>query len=259
MHGDSSVTIFGWGLAGLAFAFIFIRIINAWLIDRTIGAIHALVLMMVIFLLFACIWTTQGTESMIIYIALMIGTAGATQLIAVELERRLLRHMRDDDIEKYRAVIARDPKNAAAHAYLAGALAEMGQHDEAIEAYETAIALSPQHTRTERYRLQQVIDAKRRASGQAGLQCLECRAESPRGSRFCVKCGASLNTSFLVWLFTPRNLRDVLFRSTIALLIVIIFISALYVLPLPITGCVIGATVVVGVVYFFRWLGRDPT
>lgn len=257
MNGISTFTIFGWGFAGLAFAFIFIRIINAWLIDRVIGAVHALILMMVIFLLSACIWTTQGSETMIVYIALMIGAAGATQLIAVESERRLMRRMRDDDMAKYRAVIARDPKNAAAHAYLAAALAEMREYDEAITEYETAISLSPQHSRTERYRLHQVVQAKLRAEGQAGVQCLECRAESPRGSRFCIKCGASLNTSFLVWLFTPRNLLDVLFRSAIPLLIAVILIASLYALPITVTACVIGASVVVGVIYFFRWLGRD--
>lgn len=256
MEQNPFFTVFGWAVGGLAFAFIFIQILNAWLIDRIISAVQALLLVLVIFLLFAAMWKTQGDQVMVLYVALMVGAAGATHLIHVEYDRRLLRRLREESMAQYRAVIARDPKNAAAHAYLAETLAEIGQYDAAIEELETAITLEPSRQR-EHHKLRQVMAARDRSRGQAPVQCLECRAENPRGSRTCVKCGASLNTSFFVWLFTPANLIDVLFRCAIPMLAVIILVAVLFCLPLPIVGCVICAGVLVGAFFLLRWIGRD--
>jgi tetratricopeptide (TPR) repeat protein len=255
--GGAFFTVIGWAVGGLAFSFIFMQIINAWLIDKVISATHALLLMLVIIMLFGAVWTTQGQSAMYVYVALSLGAAGITHLLHVEHERRLLKRLREESMAKYRAVLARDPKNAAAHTYMAEALAEIGEYDDAIAEYQAAIALAPDASVREHHQLKMVEHAKARASGQAGIRCFECREESPRGSRTCTKCGASLNTSFFAWLFTPANLRDVLYRSAIPLLVAIIFIVILFRVSLPIAGCVIGATVLVGAFYLLRWFSQD--
>lgn len=76
------------------------------------------------------------------------------------------RKMRLADIRKYTRIIRQHPENAAAHTALAACLAESGQIDDAISAYETAILLDPDRARTDRWRLQQLYEYRMRLQEQ---------------------------------------------------------------------------------------------
>jgi len=254
---EALFTLFIWILGGAAFAFVVVRILNAWLADKLLTAPQALGLILLIVLFFALVWSAAGQQAMIAYVAVMLGVAGGAQLLHVAHERRLAQRLHAERMLQYRAVIARDPKNAAAHVFLAESLAELGQYDEAIAEMQAAIELAPERATQERYRLQKLVAAKTRAERGPVARCYECRAENPRGSRACARCGASLNTSFFVWLFTPAHLREVLYRSAIPVLIAIIVIAILSRVSIAIAGIVLAAALAAGTVYLLCQFARD--
>ncbi len=253
----SIFTLFGWILGGAAFAFVVVRVINVWLIEKTLSAAQALCLILLTVLLFLLVLATGGEQAMMAYVAVMLGVAGAVHLFHVEHERRLAAELHAERMAQYRAVIARDPKNAAAHAFLAESLAELGRYDEAVAEMQIAVDLAPEHAVQERVKLRRLHDAKARVENGPVVQCFECRAENPHGSRICAKCGASLNTSFFAWLFKPANLRDVLYRSAVPVLIAIAVIVVLSRFSIIIAGIVLTVALAAGMLFLLLQFARD--
>ena len=94
-----------------------------------------------------------------------IGSAG---------DRNARRRIRNEDIERYERKIRRDPTHAAAHSALADAYFEIERYDEAIGAYDQAIALDPDHSRSDRWKRSQAVELRTQRERQ--------RSKSPQAS-----------------------------------------------------------------------------
>jgi cytochrome c-type biogenesis protein CcmH/NrfG len=135
-------------------------LLKAWLVEQTLSGGAALGILAAIFVAFVAIWTSQGSAWVFLWIATLVGGCAALPMLGAYGNKRALRQMAEDRIAQYLGAIGFDPKNAAAHAYLADAYMECGRVDDAIAAYETAIALSPEHSHQERAKLRRAREAK---------------------------------------------------------------------------------------------------
>jgi hypothetical protein len=171
------------------------------------------------------------------------------------MNKRALRQMANERITEYLRAIARDPKNAAAHAFLADAYVECGRLDDAIAAYQKAIDLDPHHSRLERAKLEKAIEARSGRVHTPITLCDNCQGETPAANRVCVHCGARIRMGFLEWLAQPENLKAVGKQTGIVMLVVAVVSTLFSALPLEVKGCVLIASLMVGAFYFLRALG----
>ncbi|MCS6861640.1 MAG: tetratricopeptide repeat protein [Abditibacteriales bacterium] len=230
----------------------FLMILHAWIVEESLNTGLALAALGALLIFPFVIWQTQGTIWMFLGVAGMVAGCAALPYLSAQRDKCLLNRLREEDIAKYRRAIEFDPKNAAAHAFLADAYMESGLYDEAIEAYQKAIELDPHHTRPERWKLQKAIDAKQGKTRPRLLVCDACQGETPHGNRVCAHCGATLRMGFLEWLAQPETLKSVTRQTVIALLALTILYTAFSALPLEWKGGVIGAVAIGGGYYLLK-------
>lgn len=233
----------------------FLLILNAWMVEQTLNPGLALSALAALLILPFAIWQTQGTIWMFLCIAVVTGGCAALPFLHTQVDKRARSHMRDEDIAKYRRAIQFDPKNAAAHGFLADAYMESGLYDEAIAEYETAIELDPHSSHKERWKLRKAIEAKQGLTRPRIIVCDECQGETPVGNKVCAHCGAMLSMSFFEWLAQPDTIKTVAKQSVIALLVVTILLAIFSALPLEWKGCIICASAIVGGFYLLRGIG----
>jgi tetratricopeptide (TPR) repeat protein len=254
---DGAATLmFGWILAGLALAFIVQRLIHAWLIDRVLDTVPTMIITGVMLTTFTAIWLTRNSTLMYAYVAVLIGLAGATQIIAHRREQRLMQDLRDESLAKYRAVIERDPKNVAAHVFIGDAYLQMGRFEDAIAAYETAIALNPEHANRERWKLRQAESERDRRTVGPPRRCPECGMENTYQATDCAKCATPLVSPFTRWLL-ERKLAGLLRRAWIPLLVVLGLIICLIALPRAVAGGIVVAGAIVATIYLLTQSKRS--
>lgn len=233
----------------------FLMILNAWIVEESLNTGLALAAMGALLIFPFLIWQTQGTVWMFLCVAVVVAGCAALPRLTARADKRMLNCLREEDIAKYRRVIEFDPKNAAAHAFLADAYAQSGLYDEAIEEYQKAIELDPHHTHAERWKLQKAIDAKQGKTRPRIIVCDECQGETPHGNKVCAHCGATLRMSFLEWLAQPETLKSVAKQTVVVLLVLTILYTAFSALPLEWKGCVISASAIVGGYYLLKGIG----
>jgi len=166
-------------------------------------------------------------------------------------ERGSLKRMIAEDIDKYQRTISFDPRNAAAHTFLGETYFKQRRFDEAIEELETAIQLMPDHSAREKSLLRQVIEAQAREAVKM-IRCEHCRKEIAALSRACPCCGGNPRESFFHWMARPENMKDVFVTSAVCMAVIGILVSATRMLPPPLLGVLIVATVIVGGVVLYR-------
>lgn len=102
----------------------------------------------------------------------------------VHSQRR--REMLEADIRQCRVALQRDPQNAAAYSYLGRAFEQLGRLEEAVEAYQQALALAPGEYE-DRHRLERL--SRELAQQQAGARrCPRCQAALVAGEDECPQC-----------------------------------------------------------------------
>jgi tetratricopeptide (TPR) repeat protein len=133
--------------------------LRVWLEDRAISTPLALAAMAAHFVLYTlCAFTILPLA--VLYCALLLLFIGISPYLDERNNRKALRHMAEEDIEKYERILQRDPNHVAAHAALAGAFLVCERFDEAIAEYERAIELDPQNSRSEIPRLKRARELK---------------------------------------------------------------------------------------------------
>ena len=233
----------------------FLIILNAWMVEQTLNTGLALAALGALLIFPFLIWQTQGTPWMFLCVAGVVAGCAALPRLNAQTDKRILDRMRNEDIAKYQRAIQFDPKNAAAHSFLADAYAQSGLYDEAIEEYQKAIELDPHHAHAERWKLQKAIDAKQGKTRLRIIVCDECQGETPHGNKVCAHCGATLRMGFFEWLAQPETLKTVTKQTVVVLLVLTILYTAFSALPLEWKGCVICASAIVGGYYLLKGIG----
>jgi len=95
-------------------------------------------------------------------------------------DRNARRRIRNEDIERYERKIRRDPTHAAAHSALADAYFEIERYDEAIEAFDRAIVLDPDHSRLDRWKRSQAIELRTQRERQRSKTSQDSTETPPR-------------------------------------------------------------------------------
>lgn len=115
---------------------------------------------------------------------------------------QLERTLEEEDIRRYRAALAFDPRNVAAHSLLAETYRRAGQLEAAIAEYRAALQLDPS-LREERYwmvRLEAEIERRERKE----MLCPRCGLPRPARAAVCPECGRPYS-SLEVWLHAYRG------------------------------------------------------
>ncbi len=170
-------------------------------------------------------------------------------------EERIKRFLLEQDIERYKATIRRDPKNAAAHSLLGDIYLRMKRYNEAIKEFEEALKLDPM-SQSDRYKLRLAMEKKREAELK-GISCPRCHTINSRMRARCQQCGYELNRSialdFVAWLVEPQSLKRIAVTGIIAIVpltLISFFISLLPSILKPVFWlCMLAA--------FMFWLRRS--
>jgi tetratricopeptide (TPR) repeat protein len=146
-----------------------LRMLNAWLVDRTINGRLAFFAVAIHLTAIFGLWGSGQMSYLLVYLS-------ATSLLWVLSpfltrfgEEAGMRRMRDDDMRRYQHLLEIDPRNAAAHAAAADINLERGRIDEAIAGYQRAIEAAPDHTQREQWLLQQALELRDRRRGRRRL------------------------------------------------------------------------------------------
>ena len=118
-------------------------IVKAWLVDRTMDLGLAWLLLTGVILGASAVWQLQGTPWMFAALLFLLVGCVALPFLNWWSDRKALRNLQDDTLEKCHAALRFDPRNATAHVFLADALCARGQYESAIAEYEEALALMP--------------------------------------------------------------------------------------------------------------------
>jgi hypothetical protein len=253
--GAAFATALLWTLLGFGLAVPVLLILNAWIVEETLSPAMAFGALAALLVAFYAIWSSQGTVWVFLWIAVMVAACAALPLVTRKANRRALRQMAYSRISGYLSAIARDPKIAAAYAYLGDAYMECGRLEEAIRAYEKAIELDPIHSHRERAKLREAQEAKQGRTRSSILVCDVCRGEFPVGPKACVHCGARVRMSFFEWLAQPESIKAVTRQTVVVMLVLMILYAVFSTLPLEVKGCVIIASLFVGAFCFLRGIG----
>ncbi len=239
-------------VVGIMVAIPISMILRAWLVDGTVEAHFAVLGIGLVLGMIGVTWAAQGTEWMLLCVALLMGGCIALPLLGARGNTVAMRRMKDQDLAKYRNAIAVDPNNASAHAFLADALMESKQYGEAVAEYETAVALSPRNETWHR-------KLKRALQEQAGqkiqtrlLVCSRCGKESATSAQSCARCGETLQMGFGRWLLQPDVGKDFARTAVPSICAALGLLAVFSALPLEWKGCVLCACAIVGAYYALR-------
>ncbi|MHB0938310.1 MAG: tetratricopeptide repeat protein [Armatimonadota bacterium] len=167
------------GLLALFQMYPVLRMLNAWLVDKTISGRLALFSMAIHICAILGLWGAGQFTYLLVYLSVTSLLWLLSPLLNHIGEAASMRRMRDDDMQRYQRMLAVDPRNAAAHSAIADIYLERGQLDDAIAAYQRAIEVSPDHTRREQYLLKHTQELRnRRGRRRVPLAPVETLADS---------------------------------------------------------------------------------
>ncbi|HEY3378433.1 MAG TPA: tetratricopeptide repeat protein [Armatimonadota bacterium] len=151
-------------IGSLAALYPLLRILLAWRVEQKMRGTIAFGSTMAHVLIIG-VGLAQKNPFLIIGYLLLVNLLWILTPRSVSISEVLFRkRMRDADIARYQRLIRQRPEHAAAHAALADAYLESGRFDEAIAAYQQAIALSPESSRQERRKLHMAEQLRTRKS-----------------------------------------------------------------------------------------------
>lgn len=255
--GEAFFTAFAWAAISMIAAIPLLKIMHLWLVDRTWSMPFALIMLLGSSCLLGLAFSLWGMGGALACALVYIGITAVSPLIGAVNDRRAIRQMQDDDLQRYQRIVQRDPHNAAAHASLADLYATRGLYEDAITEYEQAIQISPEHSLAEQYKLRKTREDLAGVRYRQLVTCAACGCQNPTSEQQCRRCRSPLRTSFLAWLIDRKNMMAIL-RTFLILVIAVALIGAIFAsLPLPVKGCVVMASLVVGSLLLLRRLGGN--
>ncbi len=164
---QQDLVIIGIAVLALLGGFPLLRLLSAWMEDKTMDGRLVLAAIGAHLAIMATLWHTDRLVPLLIYLFLVTLAWLLMPLLNQLGDDAGMQRLRAEDMLRYQHLLAADPKNAAAQAAMADLLVENGRLEEAIAAYEKAIALDPEHAQAERRKLQHVsaLRVRRRRKG----------------------------------------------------------------------------------------------
>lgn len=189
------------------------------------------------------------------FMALVLLASGVAIIpwVGEMFNRRALRQMDEEEMYRFRDVLAADPQNHLARVALAEKLYKLGRLDEAIEHLEYAVESSPAIARLERSKLQYWKREQAYAQRQLVL-CPMCTAENPGEARRCIQCGSPIEPLAAVkeWVIQERVIQKVL-KAWLGVMVTLTLLGFVFwLLPLELQGIVTIAALIVGGWYFLN-------
>jgi tetratricopeptide (TPR) repeat protein len=118
-------------------------IVKAWLVDAVLEVHYAAAGIALILALSGLAWATQNSGLAVVFIGILLIGCIVFPFVAAQQSRSHLKEIRDDDMDKYRRAIERDPNNASAYVFLGDALMERKAFVAAQAQYEMALMMMP--------------------------------------------------------------------------------------------------------------------
>ncbi|GBC97582.1 hypothetical protein HRbin17_00069 [bacterium HR17] len=206
MIGDF-VLAFGMGVR-LAALVLIVALVGAAIIGRLwegelTGSHAAIALLFVAGLLIGVVllWNSPWVFALFLVAA---GLAALWWMAQAATEHHLLAQMRAEEEQRYRAAVARDPRNAAAWSALGDLYLEMHRYDDAIACYERAVSVVP-HAAEEHRKLQRARRLKEDAMRHQ-RRCPSCHSPLPVLAVVCPQCGEEISAP--VWVYALAALKD---------------------------------------------------
>ena len=190
-------------------------------------------------------------SSFLLALALFFGLRAVPGIINKKASNRY----RDEEIERTRHVLERDPTNSGTRAKLAEFLIEDGELEAGIHEYRTAISQMPHGPFTAQWKrkLRDALDTQailargeRVPDFNEWRVCERCQAQVAASAKTCPKCNAVIRMDFMEWLLQPGNKRDIV-RETIPIVLMLWVAAVIFMnLTLEWKGTLIISSVMVG-------------
>lgn len=167
--------------------------LSAWFDRKISGSETAILLtgvLVVQFIGFSL--SLRGGPGMLLLAVAILGTPLIFYGLAKVSDKRLVTSFDEEDIAKYRAALDFDPKNIAAHSYLADTYRRQGKLSEAIEEYKAALQLDPS-LKNERYWVQR-LGIQLESAARKEMVCPRCNSLRVGEAQVCPECGRLYST-----------------------------------------------------------------
>lgn len=189
-----------------------------------------------------------GAGAAVAFGVLLIGVCGAWPFVSHFSDRKNLKTLRSDDIERLESAVQFDPSNAGAHAGLAEKWVELGRLDSAVDEYRIAIRLMPDGPATKRWKsqLRTVLDRQNGVDRYDFAVCRACDKDIPKNAKTCPHCGAVRSMGFLRWSAKRENLLPALRDTAPILAAIFLGVALMSVLPPFAIGVIFFIGILVG-------------
>lgn len=144
-------------LLALLLVFPVVMIIRAWRIGRIIHPLVAICALISHTVIAIVSWTAHLSWVFYSYLILINLLWGISLFFGEANDAAHRIHLREQDIAKYERMLRARPENAAVLSALADAYFEGNRLEEAVQAYDKATALDPNHGRDDRWKRQQAV------------------------------------------------------------------------------------------------------
>lgn len=247
-EGSAFLTPIVWLFIAMLVSVPLLAIVRATVVDGTLDWGIGIALFLGLMCGAGMVLASGGAGFAVVAGIVLMLACGAWPVVSKYGDRKIVKKLRDDDVERFESAIQFDPSNAGAHAGLAEKWAELGQIENAIDEYRIAIRLMPDGPATKRWKtqLRTILDKQQGIDRYDFAVCRNCDKEIPKKTKTCPHCGAVHHMNFLEWAAKPENLLPAL-RDGFCVMIVLVFaVFALLHLPSVVAGAILAVAALVG-------------
>jgi hypothetical protein len=159
-------------VCGLVLFMPMLRLLNAWLFDRTLSPPLALGAIAGFTMIMASLWQARDLRLLLGVTLLFALLSALTPLLTALTERAEIRRMHLEDVERLERLVARRSDNAIAQAALGHAYLAQKRYADSVAAFEKAFEVDSHLGTTEQSAL---------AKARAGLEALTAKSPKRRG------------------------------------------------------------------------------
>lgn len=181
-----------------------------WLIDGTMDAGIAMLLGGSAMLIVG--YGIRNVSIPLLWIMAVLMGGGSILYSALDdhYERTSMRRRYLDDIRRLKQQLELNTDDWRAWRDLGKAYAQLEMYNDAVEAYKNAIRLDPPDVIKLRFSLNKTLDMRKAGKMSDVSICPNCKEETPRGSKVCIHCGASMRFEFVKFISTPDVYGDMI-------------------------------------------------
>jgi hypothetical protein len=147
-------------LVGCATAVCGASLMKICLIDQTLDFGFALAILLGICAATGGLMMTKNVSLLLAWCLVLVVACALIEPLGNSANKRALKRMNEEDIEKFKRAIEFDPNNSAAHRFLADIYFNENRYDEAIAEYKAAIKLNPHDVSALRRKLNYVLELR---------------------------------------------------------------------------------------------------